>query len=41
MHVTSRGRGFINFDATELQILGNLGNPSNPNLQYRHFEIYH
>ena len=30
------------FDATELQIFkGNLGSPSNPNLQYGHFEPYH
>ena len=32
----------LNFDATELQIFyGNLGSPSNPNLQYGDFETYH
>ena len=42
LHVTSRGRGFLNFDATELKILYvNLGSPSNPNLQYERFETYH
>ena len=32
----------LNFAATELQIFkGNLGSPSNPNVQYGHFETYH
>ena len=32
----------LNFDATELHIFkGNLGSPSNPNLQYGHFEPHH
>ena len=36
------GVASLNFDATELQIFkGNLGSPSNPNLQYGHFETYH
>ena len=36
------GVAFLNFDATELKIFyGNLGSPSNPNLQYEHFETYH
>ena len=34
------GVASLNFDATELQIFkGNLGSPSNPNLQYGHFEV--
>ena len=42
LHVTSRGRGSLNFDATELKnFYGNLGSPSNPNLQYERFETYH
>ena len=37
----TRGVASLNFDATELQIFqGNLGSPSNPNLQYGHFETY-
>ena len=36
------GMASLNFDATELQIFkGNLGSPSDPNLQYGHFEPYH
>ena len=36
------GVAFLNFDATELKIFyGNLGSPSNPNLQYERFETYH
>ena len=36
------GVASLYFDATELQIFkGNLGSPSNPNLQYGHFETYH
>ena len=36
------GVASLNFDATELRIFkGNLGSPSNPNLQYGHFEPYH
>ena len=36
------GVSSLNFDATELRIFkDNLGSPSNPNLQYGHFEPYH
>ena len=36
------GATALNFDATELRIFkGNLGSPSNPNLQYGHFEPCH
>ena len=36
------GVASLNFDATELRIFkGNFGSPSNPNLQYGHFETYH
>ena len=42
LHGRHKGRGFLNFDATELKIFyGNLGSPSNPNLQYERFETYH
>ena len=41
LHVMSQG-AWLNFDATELKIFyGNLGSPSNPNLQYERFETYH
>ena len=36
------GVASLNFDVTELRIFkGNLESPSNPNLQYGHFEPYH
>ena len=37
------GVASLNFGTTELQLQickGNLGNPSDPNLQYGHFEPY-
>ena len=36
------GVASLNFDATELKYFyGNLGSPSNPNLQYERIETYH
>ena len=41
LHDVTGGVACLNFDATELKIFyGNLGSPSNPNLQYERFETY-
>ena len=42
LHDVTGGVASLNFDATELKFFyGNLGSPSNPNLQYERFETYH